>query len=153
MMSNNTGTRHCLPDLSHLSRTIAELSMEGVRETLAVGKRSWEPVKERIELRRRGVEHYKDTNIPIRNNPFEGTLVMFDRAASRLTILLNLSRSQRVVAELYRRDGSYIKRLFDRYIPQGASEIIGLGCRHRKGEFVITLHSFDGTKNFKISRH
>lgn len=151
-MNNKTGTRHCQPDLSHLSRTIAELSFEGARETLAIGKWNWEPVRERIELRRKGVEHYKDTNIPIRSNPFEGTLVLFDRAASRLTILLNLSKSLRVVAELYRMDGSYIKRLFDRQIPMGSSEIIGLGCRHRKGEFVITLHSCDGTKNFKIFR-
>jgi hypothetical protein len=149
-MNQTTDSKSCLPGLSHLVQTVAELFHDDVQDRFAPGKGDWNPVVERLILEAQGVVYYPDTAIPSKLNPFDGTLVFYDRPASRLTILLTLQRSLRVVGELYRTDGVFIKRLFDRQIVKGSSEIVGIGCMKTRGEFIFLLHSSEGMRSFRI---
>jgi len=77
-------------------------------------------------------------------------MIAFDKAASKLTILLSLLKPLRVVADIYSKDGRFIKRLFDMRMERGLTEIISLGYRMGKEAFVVLLNSGDGIMSFKI---
>ncbi|MBK7030604.1 MAG: hypothetical protein IPH45_15985 [Bacteroidales bacterium] len=151
-MNQTTESRSSLPGLSNLVHTIAELYQDGVQDTYAPGRTNWDPFLERLLLEAQGVVYVPGTGIPCKLNPFDGTLVLYDRTLSRLKILLSLPKPLRVVGELYRTDGVFIKRLFDREIGKGASEIVGIGCKRRRGEFMLMLNSPEGMRSFRIKK-
>jgi len=149
-MNPITGTRTIQTDLRHFTHTIAELFHECTPEVLAVSKSNWDPVRERIHTRRQGVEYSEDPSLRCRANPFDGSLVLFEIASSRLSVLLHLSKPLRVIAEIYTVEGTFLKRIFDKKIGLGATDIISIGSQQFIGEYIMVLHSCEGIKSFRV---
>ena len=149
-MNHITGTRTLSTDLRQFTRTIAELYHESTPEVLAKTKSNWDPVREKIQRRRQGVEYFEDSSSRCRTNPFDGSLVLYEIMSSRLTVLLHLSKPLRVIAEIYTVEGTFLKRIFDRQICHGATEIISIGSQQFFGEYVMVLHSCEGIISFRI---
>jgi hypothetical protein len=149
-MNKTAGSKSCFPDLSHLSGTIAELYQGGVDEICAIHIKEKVPVSIWDEDKNPDAAIYPEAGFPCRTNPFDATMVAFDESASKLTILLSLSKPLLVIAELYGPDGRFIKRLFNKRMERGLTEIIGRGRRQQKRIFMILLHSSEGMRSFRI---
>ena len=78
-------------------------------------------------------------------------MVAYDEILSRFTIMLSLNKSLRVVAELYSREGIFIKCMFDRHIQHGLTEISGFAKGVSLNGFVVMFSSSEGMKSFKIN--
>jgi len=152
-MNRTADSRFQSPDLHQLVRSFAELFQEGVAEVSAMGReeRNRETVWE--ENKNPGTLLLNETCLPRYSNPFVGSVVFFSRPTSKLTILLSMGKPLRVIAEIYGHNGRFIKRLFDRKIEPGLTEITGLGIRPRKGAFVVLLNSVEGMKYYRIKDH
>jgi len=149
-MNPTTPARTNYTDLSHFTRTMAELYNEGTPEVLAKTKSNWDPERERIQRRHQGLEYSEDLSNRCRTNPFDGSLVVYEIASSRLSVLLHFSKTLRVIAEIYTVEGTFLKRIFDRKIRHGATDIISIGSQQFFGEYVMVLHSCEGIKSFRI---
>jgi hypothetical protein len=152
-MKKTSGSSSYSKDLSHLSITIAELFQQGVAEISACSGVENEMLPE-LNLEEHPDSYlFPEVGFPCRSNPFDATLIAFDRKASKLTFLLSLTRPLMVVAEIYGLDGRFIKRLFIKKIGRGLTEVVGLGCWQLKGTFVILLQSYEGMRSFRITQN
>jgi hypothetical protein len=149
-MNKTTGSTNYSPDLNHLAVTMVELYQEGVAEICACNDEVRE--KEQIwdEEKNPDASIFPEAGFPCRTNPFDATMIAYNRSSSKLTILLSLSKPLVVVAESYDAYGRFIKRLFNKRIGRGLTEIVCLGCRQRKGPFMILLSSSEGMRSFRI---
>ena len=151
-MNRTAGFTPCSPDLSHLVHVIAELFQDGVAEVSASGMLEQNTGTGWEEKENPGSVFVHETGIPLRTNPFEGSVVAFDRNASKLTILISLGKPMRVIAEIYGPNGRFVKCLFDRRIERGLTEITGVGRRKRNETFVVLLNSGEGIRSFRIMK-
>jgi hypothetical protein len=149
-MNNTTSSTFFSPDLNHLSVTLAELYQEGVAEISACMEvdRKLETLWD--EDKNPAAEIFPEAGFPCRNNPFDATMVAFNRSSSKLTMLLSLLKPLVVVAEIYDPYGRFVKRLFNEKIGRGLTELVCLGCRQRKGPFILLLSSSEGMRSFRI---
>jgi hypothetical protein len=141
--------RSTSPELKNLSHTVAELFSDRNTEMADMDPQ--------VANKSRKIGEYIIANevddFPFRPNPFMGSVVAYDKAASRLSILLSLASAKRVVIELYDEERRFIKRIFDRKVEKGLTEIIRLASGMPRGEFVVVLNCDDGIKSFRISLH
>jgi hypothetical protein len=149
-MNKTTGSTYYSPDLNHLAVTMVELYQEGVEEICACSEEVEEKEQVWDEEKNPDAPIFPEAGFPCRTNPFDATMVAYIRSSSKLTILLSLSKPLVVVAESYDAHGRFIKRLFNNKIGRGLTEIVCLGCRQRKGPFMILLSSSEGMRSFRI---
>lgn len=149
-MKKTAHSRSYSPGVNPMVSTIAQLYQDGVAEGRIHYLRGTTLGEDWEEQVLPGSVIKPEVGFPSRTNPFEGTIIAFDKSMSKLTILLGLGKPVRVVAELYSFKGKFIKRLFDKKMEQGLTEIICLGCGRQKDPFVVVLNSGEGMKAFRV---
>lgn len=150
-MSRSNNTLSSASNLRRLVRTVAELYRDDIQDTLAAvhhEDRSYTFFDARKPGQSQGLQ---EACYPHRNNPFDGSMVAYDEILSRFTIMLSLTKPLRVVAELYSREGLFIKCMFDRHIQLGLTEITGFAKGANLNGFVVMFSSSEGMKSFKIN--
>ncbi|MBK7212648.1 MAG: hypothetical protein IPH88_04990 [Bacteroidales bacterium] len=149
-MSRTNHTLSSASNLRRLVRTVAELYRDDIQDTLAVSHEAHSYTF--FDARQPGQSQgLQEACYPHRNNPFDGSMVAYDEVLSRFTIMLSLAKSLRVVAELYSREGVFIKCMFDRHIQLGLTEISGFAKGVSLKGFIVMFSSSEGMKSFKIN--